>query len=142
MAARTLYGRRQDGSYGLDISFPGYDVLTATDDQLAFSSRWGGAGSILQIGNVGRDITVSFPTLSYIPIVVAFPLLPNGAIRNSQFLIYWPSGINGPSYSAMDPMMQVTNSSFRIMPVHSNYQGFLTTISNNYKYAVLRVKGG
>lgn len=138
MVARTLYGRRNDGTFGLDISLPGYDVLTATDQQLAFSSRWGGAGSILQMGNVGRDTTVYFTPLSYIPMVVAFPLLPNGAIRNNQFLVYQP----GVYLRALDPVIQVTSNSFRILPVFSGFQGYLSNTSNNYKYMVLRVQGG
>lgn len=74
MVDRTLVGRRDNGSYGLDISLPGVDVKTARLDQMIFSTDWQGGGVIHQTGVVtdvfgGGGKTVNFPALSYIPMV-------------------------------------------------------------------------
>lgn len=71
MVDRTLLGRRTDGSYGLDISLPGFDVKTALPHQMAFSSNWSGGAVIHQTGILTehKGKTVFFPQLPYIPFV-------------------------------------------------------------------------
>lgn len=71
MTDRLLMGRRSDGSYGLDISLPGYDVKTALNHQMAFSTNWSGGAVIHQTGILTehKGKTVYFPSLPYVPLV-------------------------------------------------------------------------
>lgn len=74
MVDRTLLGRRNNGSYGIDISLPGIDVHTARLDQMVFSDRWSSGSVIHQTGIVsdvfgGGGKVVTFPSLPYIPMV-------------------------------------------------------------------------
>lgn len=61
---RVIMGKLPDGSYGLMVSKPGFDVTTATIPQLAFSS---GLGSLV-VARVFTD-SVAVPGVSGSPIV-------------------------------------------------------------------------
>lgn len=71
MTDRTLLGRRDNGTYGLDISLPGVDVKTAAAHYMAFSTDWVGGLVTHQTGVVldAFGKTVTFTDLGYIPLV-------------------------------------------------------------------------
>ena len=50
MAKRVSLGRHPNGTFGLRVSLPGFDVDTANDAQLAFSSDWADLDNVLAIG--------------------------------------------------------------------------------------------
>jgi hypothetical protein len=109
MVNRVLIGPRADGSSGLDVSLPGFEVVGAAPANLSLSSKWGGAASIHQSGVVTTNTTISFPTLPYIPLVMV--LIVNPSANSITYWQYW--GPIGGDY-AVDPMFDVTTSSLTI----------------------------
>lgn len=76
MVNRTVLGA-MDGTFGLKVSKPGFDVLTSTGKQLVFDSRWTESLNLLMSGEMtvpSGGATLYFgQTLPYIPVVwVAF----------------------------------------------------------------------
>ncbi len=74
MVARLLLGRRSDGSYGLDITRPGFSVTASNPDtqpeRFAFSSNWTRIDELLQIGTAvaqtsGQESWVDIDVTSY-----------------------------------------------------------------------------
>lgn len=53
---RIIIGRQEDGSYSVKVSADGYDVNTATDDQLVMSSDWK-MWKIVNSGSANFDYT-------------------------------------------------------------------------------------
>ena len=84
MVNRVLLGRRNDGSYGLDISQAGVEVSTAPDTGLTFSTKsyFGSAASVHQQGYVTRGSSANWPTLPYVPLVIVY-INDNGYVVNS-----------------------------------------------------------
>jgi hypothetical protein len=72
-----------DGTYGLFISKPGFDVLTADPIDLTFDSREDYLGAIHQTGTATRGQTVTFPSLGYIPMV--FVTIRTGSVTAESF---------------------------------------------------------
>jgi hypothetical protein len=73
MARRVVIGALPTGGYGLRVSPPGIDALTASDDQLVFSSEWATLFPIYVTGVSGFVSTTgtyrySFSSLGYIPL--------------------------------------------------------------------------
>lgn len=65
---RVVLGRQADNSFGLRVSLPGHDALTASQDdttQLSFNSEW----NLLRIHALGISSTspIPFPALTYYP---------------------------------------------------------------------------
>ena len=60
-------GRRNNGTYGMDISEPGFDVFTTTTEHMSFSTAWDFGAIVHQTGFVSRGQVVNFPALSFIP---------------------------------------------------------------------------
>ena len=76
---RVSLGLLSDGSYGLKVSQPGFDVLTAADDELVFNSGQNvfkivaSGTAVLPYAATGTQTSVSVTHgLGYIPIVLAF----------------------------------------------------------------------
>lgn len=65
MVTRILKGKRLDGTFGFDVSKPGFDVLTASPVQLAFSSDY-----ISPVKVIGGTDTIS-PTNGPAPLGAA-----------------------------------------------------------------------
>lgn len=74
MANRVALGHLGSGQYGLKISKAGFNVLTADDKDLIFSSLWSNYSVVVQKGVVGGTGNVSFTDQGYVP--VAFVLAP------------------------------------------------------------------
>lgn len=156
MTARTLFGRRNDGSYGLDVSVPGHNVLTAPDSRLAFSTRWSHAASIHQTGTIKASeagTVVHFPPLPYVPMVMAL-VVHNGEVMPVRPEIIMEEDGDGYPWvasSGLAPFYTVTKSSLtmRTLPSHyipeNMYAGWIVERSpKEYtaRYAVFRIPGG
>lgn len=139
MTDRTLIGRRNDGSYGLDISLPGFDVKTTDPKNMAFSSQWGRAAIIHQTGLVTeyQNKTVTFPTLPYIPSVYLVMRFTIGSETWSsvQFL-----HLNSARTRFMfHPFCRVTPSS---LIFDASQNGGLPSLENyTVRYCVFRIPG-
>lgn len=76
MVNRVLFGKRGTNDFGLWISKPGFNVLSANDDQLLFSSAWSTL-QVVQAGSVAVSdndpTTVAIPNLGYKPTVILIP---------------------------------------------------------------------
>ncbi len=91
MTNRVLMGVK-DGTHGLYVSKPGYDVTTCGAADLIFDSRLGNYGSVLMSGTTTMDNVIYFPaTLGYVPLVYAYC-------------------INGYEYSGSILLANVTNT--------------------------------
>lgn len=82
---RVAIGQRSDGTYGIKVSKPGYDALTAADTNLNMSSDFNNlkvymTGSVTltptAYGSAGRATTTVTTNLGYYPIIVGSVLLP------------------------------------------------------------------
>lgn len=143
MVDRTVAGRRNDGSYGLDISLPGIDVHTARPDQMIFSDRWPAGGVIHQTGVVsdvfsGGGKTVSFPALPYIPMVYLLMRLASGGsvLMSVQFMHIGYSDLR----YMFHPFCRITNSTLFFDPQQN---GRLPPLSAyDVRYAVFKTRGG
>ena len=76
MTNRVLMGQRAPGEYGLWVSKPGVDVMSATVDQCLLSTNRR-AFQIIQHGTVGNpgvngSVDVAIPSLGYTPLVLLF----------------------------------------------------------------------
>lgn len=140
MANRLLVGDYGDGYHGMKLSIPGVNVLTANDQQLIFDTKWIGAGSILYTGTSTMGSTVSFPTMSYVP--MAAVMAYNGS--NSIYPFY---GMNNPEGQRWDLTYEtrvsshvpyyVTNNSITFIPQPSGWTAHYTYV----RYSILRLPG-
>lgn len=138
MTDRTLMGLRLDASYGLDISLPGFDVKTADDDELSFSTNWSTTGTIHQVGTLGRGDTASFPTLSYIPAAMVWRI-DGSTIVGAQYheTAGWPTPSSGesPAYSIWEPVFSITDSDITLPEEVSSSDDYTA------KYVIFRIPG-
>lgn len=122
MANRVIFGI--NGAFlGLKVSKPGFNVLTATADQLLFNSdvknfQVYAQGVAVLTGNVGTFVNVTVPASSY-PLLVGNPG-------------WFPGG--GAGYGAEAIYTSTTN--VRIQKV---YEGGTNTTVRNYRYALILV---
>lgn len=100
------------GDYGIKVSKPGYDVKTAEDKDLVFSSKFftprvhvQGSGSITHTG--GRTVTIAH-NLGYVPMFMVHgdisgipTLFPSGAYGTLPF------SVNYPLYEDIKPSIDV-----------------------------------
>jgi hypothetical protein len=98
---RILIGKKEDGKYAIKVSSTGYDVDTATDDQLVMSSDWN-MWKIITRGNTGyntiyRAGTLALDSTTYI-----------GYEHRTIIDIGLPSGVVIPSSS--DVLINITSS--------------------------------
>ena len=142
MVNRVVFGRRNDGTYGFDVSIQDVDVLTAGDVDLIFSSKWSHSALLHQTGFLVKGATATFPTLSYIPIVFAYIVESNKVVApkvSSQYYggpppykeIPWTRRI------CVEPIFTVTTSSVTMKTPPS----FVSTATYTARYAVFRVPG-
>lgn len=145
MANRVALGKLGDGvTYGLEISAPGYDVLTTTQNNIIFSTRWGHAGSVILSGNLacstvepgagnpGSYVTIPFgTTLEYVPIALVY-LTTNSVGRRATSLIESGLGLyvarDRPQYRVYSDRIEIYNQKF--------------ASNDNIRYVVLRIPGG
>lgn len=119
MVDRLIIGKRNDNTYGLDLSMPGVDVHSATNSQMIFSSRWTASNVVHQTGTMTRGSTVTFPTLAYIPLATVL-IADSGVINVVQSeTVNWfgsPYNVN-QDWSVQyinQPIFTVTTSSIKI----------------------------
>lgn len=72
MVARILLGHLEGGDYGIKVSKPNVDVLSATNTELFLSSTFNNfqfaySGAVANPGSVGAMRTVSFPSIGVKP---------------------------------------------------------------------------
>lgn len=135
MVSRVVIGKREDGTYGLDISIPGKDVLTATGSDLAFSSKWSGTFLVHQSGVAQNGVDVTFPALPFVPIVLGSVDANNSTGDDyTSFLGRTFTQSDGNRLTGHYPAIRVWNNKFFI-----ESRGFVNT---TYRYLILRVKGG
>ena len=138
-----------DGTYGLFISKPGVDVLTAAPRDMIFDTRFAHSGSVIVQGSATRGSTVNFPTQAFVPMVVVSLLDGSG---NSIGWKYYSSAVEpiieggtdtGYDYvkkKLIEPIYRVTTSQ---LIFDSSYTSRFDP-SGGYTcyYAVLRIPGG
>lgn len=98
---RILIGKKEDGKYAIKVSSVGYDVDTATDDQLVMNSDWN-MWKIITHGNTGfgdvaRAGTLALDNTTYI-----------GYEHRTIINIGLPSGVVIPASS--DVLINITTS--------------------------------
>lgn len=71
MVDRVLMGRRNNGTYGLDISAPSASVTTTAVKDMLFSTDWASASLVHATGTLARGGTAYFPALPYVPVAFA-----------------------------------------------------------------------
>ena len=79
---RILIGKKEDGKYAIKVSAPGYDVNTATDEQLVMSSDWN-MWKIIHEGIVNvtprsTPITLSGNNIGYLMDIAVYVLPTSG----------------------------------------------------------------
>lgn len=121
-----LSGRRPDGTYGFDVSQPGVDVLTADDDELAFSSKFN-SFKIAQAGtftwtlpNGGApnyDVTWGIKTtthdhnLGFVPAFLIYITFPAGGFLTGLYKLPFLDTFDGDgSVDSMWPWITLTPS--------------------------------
>lgn len=141
MVQRVAFGNIGGGQFGLKVSEPTVDVLTATDAQLIFSTTWSASSSVHQQGNVTvpanytGGLSVSFPTLPYIPTVVVSCQNPTGV--GSTYLIpqFQSAGSGAGGFIMIGiPALLVTASNFSVAVPNPAY-----TPSYTFRYLVLEL---
>jgi hypothetical protein len=137
MVNRVALGKLGDGvTYGLEISKPGVNVLTASQQDMVFSTTWSHAGSVILSGNIagggGSTTTVNFGvTLDYVPLA----------------LVYFTTGIVGRrarKYVLGSPPFQVTMA--EELPVYNIFTDKIEiqpagVSTDNIRYLILRCPG-
>jgi hypothetical protein len=145
MVKRVLLGPNSAGTNGLFISKPGFDVTTATSDQMIFDSRLGYYGSVVASGQANAGQTVTFPTMPYVPL--AFITLWNGTgVTGSMMYTRNKTAgeLNGAysgSQTVQVPYYKITNSSLII--IQPTWYNDANTAIQNYtvRYIIWRCPG-
>ena len=96
MVDRVCLGKRNPGEFGLFISKPGVNVMTAPDHNLIFSSSIR-AFQIIQSGYVSIPAygsgTLTYPNSGFRPLIIAFPTLYDGnfisTIASSEYHVWF-----------------------------------------------------
>lgn len=141
MVNRVALGKLGDGtSYGLEVSKPTFDVLTAADKDKIFSTKWSHGGSIYLSGTVslssgGGAVTVTFPgTLGYVPFaLVLYATLGPGAIGR----YIYSSAVNGP----VGPIYTHNNQPKYDVYADRIVMSSVFTTALNVRYIILRIPG-
>ncbi len=125
MVDRVILGKR-GGKHGLWISKPGFDVNTASLDQLLFTTESGfDSLQFVQVGDVvstvGNPGRVSIPDLGYKPFVWIVPEVTYSMGMSETKLITWATYV---SNTEIDVHVDINNL---------NYTGVC-------RYAVMRLK--
>lgn len=146
MVNRVALGKLGDGtSYGLELSKPGFNVLTATAQEMAFSTRWGHAASVIIKGDLtgsatvdmtgaGTPVTIPFGfTMDYVPMAIVYFTTGDVGRRSDNYIF---ATIPATVYKAYNrPMYDVYKDKILI------YNKNLDT-STNIRYVILRMPGG
>lgn len=143
---RVVYGRRNNGDFGLFISKPGQNAHTITDDKaLAFSSEiphglaMHAKGLMGPFGVNGGTLTANFPALSYVPqVMLAFYDGANGYYYFTQKEVRVAGDPTTGTYnvrSTTGPSATITTNSVSITApsTHGGLYGH---------YIILRMPGG
>lgn len=127
MVNRVLLGALPDGSLGLRVSRPGYDVSTEPlgSSGISFDSRLNDFGIIHQQGIMGYG-TINFPTLPYIPLASIQRIGSGGEIFTQDII---ETNINAAKHWSTPFVGILTQSSLtiRTMNVPYYYATFPTT---------------
>jgi hypothetical protein len=133
MANRVLAGKR-GSDYGLWVSKPGYDVLTANFDQLIFNPYFAAMRAVVRgtatipsnqpyyssDGNIETTATVSYgETLSHVPYVIAI-----AQTSVWQVQINWHNGAGGKYYTDYGSMTGVWITECNITIYPQNLVGY------------------
>lgn len=136
MATRVIMGQRFDGSYGLDIGRPGFDIEAADPlsepEKYAFSSRWDRLEKI-RLAGVTR-VTFSAASVSVLLNLTEmgineYPLIDyqlrnvsTGRIEDNGWYKYDYSGAD-PSYSSRIAMEMWVSGGIRYVGLHALRDG-------------------
>lgn len=116
---RVVLGDLGGGVLGLRVSRPGFDVTTESLGSLniAFDSREDDFGIILRKGiwNWG-DPVITFPTLSYVPLVSILRIDTSGRVINEDMI----AAANGYSLNWTSPFVGIVTTSSLTIQVLSN----------------------
>ena len=145
MTGRLILGKFGDGvTYGFRLSVPGVEVLTGGEEDMVLSSKWAGALSVHASGISSIGATVSFPTLSYIPLVMAISVTP--ASGKATGIPYWTEKNPESAYRtlfdyetrvASGCLFRVNTSSITFVAAKSGF----TPHYSQVKYFVYRIPG-
>ncbi|MBD9544242.1 hypothetical protein IB276_32885 [Ensifer sp. ENS04] len=119
MANRVCLGQKATGQFGLWVSKPGINVLTAADSQMLFSSDW----KTLQIAQTGR---VTIPSTPANPFPFTFTV---GDMGYRPLFQYFVSGF---IYVALEV---VSNTQFRLK-TFDGYDPYATGASKFVQYTI------
>jgi len=140
MANRVALGQLRDGTYGLEISQAGFDVLNAgiSHENLVFSTKWAHAAGIHAAGMVASTVsgvTVSFAALDYVPVVqTAFYNSSTGRLVDRTLRV----GTVPNLHFITGPSAVVANNQVRLWTDEEFYVGG----NWNIRYFVLKIAGG
>lgn len=142
---RLLAGKYPDGDIKIKLSQSGYDVTTAQDDQLIWSSDFNmpkivlsGTTSLSYDGDVNTFVTISHG-LDYIPIVLAYAQLPNTvdfSPMEGQY-IPMPFRIDRASLPSVQGTQSADATSIYLR-VHDIYSSGGSPNTYNFRYYVLK----
>ncbi|MBI1261262.1 MAG: hypothetical protein GC184_06030 [Rhizobiales bacterium] len=137
---REIIGKLPDGSYGLMISLPGYDVKTANRDEIAFDSRWSFASTVHASGVLSgvTGAVVYFPPLPYVPVVVTSSFV-NSTPSNifADLIEGYTNGVRIVYITGT--RLLVTNTSITILQLTLNSVGHGSDVARGFNYRVLRM---
>jgi hypothetical protein len=141
MAQRLVIGKYADGvTYGMKLSIPGTDVLSADPDDLIFDSTWAAAGSVHQTGVTTIGSTIAFPSLSYRPMLLAIAYSGSSTIDpfwTNQYPETYRWSTSYTTRIASGPIYIVTTSSLTFPSVPSGFTQHYT----NVRYYIFRIPG-
>lgn len=135
MVARVVFGNLGSGQFGLKVSKPGVDVLSALDRDLVFSSLWPNYGVVHASGTLfsAANVSASFPDLGYTPLTAIIPLNASGALIPYQIAIVPQSSPDNSPDTLVYPIVVVNRTSIRLIVDSTNM------ISHGIRYCVLAV---
>ena len=141
MTNRVLIGRRNDGSYGMDLSQAGVDVTTAPDTALTFSTKpyFGSAASIHASGTVARGGTAYWPQLPYVPLVIVYINDGGLVLNNKRSGPYGAAASGGGTDNTIyyEPFAVINQSAIVMVSLQNR-----DTPYQYCRYIALRIPGG
>ena len=142
MVNRLLLGKYNDGvTYGMKLSIPGHDVMTAVGDKLIFDTQWLGSGAVHQTGVTTMGNSVAFPSMGYIPMAYAVTYGGSGQVFDS----YWTERYPESRRWATDYTTRVAAGA--LYTITTNTISFPTLPSGftpnwvNVRYFIFRIQG-
>ena len=141
MTDRVLLGRRNNGTYGLDISPVGSSVTSAAVKDMLFSTDWASASLVHATGTLARGQTAFFPTLPYAPIAFASIYHTYSGWNNAYWQEMIPNNGYGDHYELMTYGAQWdVGPNFITMRHNSAFDAY----ASNYliRWSVLAIRGG